>query len=372
MGPPLVVILHAPARADALPLTALLAGARGALARHQVSLFRAAGGRVLVVPGREPAPAPAPGGTFGERLAAIARDEPASRGMVVLGGGAVPLLTEADARRLVATAASGDRVALTNNRYSSDVCATGRSDILHDLPPLRADNALPRWLEDHAGCAVTELPGRQRLALDLDTPLDLALLALVPAAPRGLHAAAEEAGLRVPHLAALRAIAADPAAELLVAGRSGSATLRWLERRTRCRIRFLAEERGLRSATASGRPPRSTLGRLLDLRGPAALGEIVGELADGAILDSRVLLADRLGADEDTWPSPEDRFASDLLRPAAIHDPWLRALTEAAAEASVPVLLGAHTVVGPGVPRLLAPALAREASPAPGAPPFLR
>ena len=65
----------------------------------------------------------------------------------------------------------------------------------------------------------------------------------------------------------------------------------------------------------------ATLGLLLDERGPAAFGDLVSELADGAIVDSRVLLAHRLGADEAAWPSDADRFASDLHRAAEIHDP---------------------------------------------------
>jgi hypothetical protein len=144
-------------------------------------------------------------------------------------------------------------------------------------------------------------------------------------------------------------VAADPAAELLVFGRSSSRTLAWLERQTACRVRFLAEERGLRTAPSRQRPARSTLGRLLAARGPEALGSIVADLGDGAILDSRVLLAERFGRDEVAWPSAEDRFASDLLRPDVIADPWLRAVTASAAEAAEPILLGGHTLVGPGL-----------------------
>jgi hypothetical protein len=91
------------------------------------------------------------------------------------------------------------------------------------------------------------------------------------------------------------------------------------------------------------------LGLLLDDRGPDALGAVIAELGDGALLDSRVLLAHRLGADESAWPSAEDRFASDLLLADRIADPWLRALTTAARDASIPILLGAHTLVGPGI-----------------------
>ena len=93
---------------------------------------------------------------------------------------------------------------------------------------------------------------------------------------------------------------------------------------------------------------------LLDTQGPDALGGIVAQLADAAIIDSRVLLAHRLGADERSWPSAEDRFASDLLLADAVSDPWLAALTRAAAESPVPIQLGAHTLIGPGVRLLLA------------------
>jgi hypothetical protein len=101
------------------------------------------------------------------------------------------------------------------------------------------------------------------------------------------------------------------------------------------------------------RPPRSTLGLLLGREGPGALGTILAGLGEGAVVDTRVLLAHRLGADERRWPPEEDRFASDLLLPDRVGHPWLRALTAAALEAPIPVLLGGHTLVGPAL-RLLA------------------
>ena len=66
-----------------------------------------------------------------------------------------------------------------------------------------------------------------------------------------------------------------------------------------------------------------------------------------------MLLAHRLGLNEAAWPSPEDRFGSDLLQADSIVDPWLAELTAAAAAAPIPVLLGGHSLVGPGI-RLLA------------------
>jgi hypothetical protein len=142
----------------------------------------------------------------------------------------------------------------------------------------------------------------------------------------------------------------DRSGELVVVGRTSATTLRWLEMHARCRVRAFVEERGLRAAGGPNRrPPRSLLGRVLDLDGPEALARQLAELGDAAIVDTRVLLAHRLGPDEGRWPAPEDRFASDLLEPAAIADPWLRALTRSAATGGLPILLGGHSLVGPAV-----------------------
>ena len=350
MAGPLLVIFHQPPGFGEPPLTGILASARHALIDHQLRLFGRTGlRRVLVVAGRD-GEREVPG-SFGERLAGIVERERPRSGVIVLGSGAVPLLRQADATRLVEAAGAGHRRALTNNRYSSDVCAVSEARALRDLPPLSSDNALPRWLEDVAGFEVRELRGRQRLALDLDTPLDLALMGGVSGIAAGIRRLARM--LRVPRAAALRVVAMDPHGELLVAGRTSARTLRWLERRTRCRVRALIEERGLKASLGATRPPRSVLGRLLDAEGPEALGTIVADLADGAVIDSRVLLAHRLGADERAWPSVEDRFASDLLLADAVTDPWLAALTRAAAASTVPIQLGAHTLVGPGIRLLL-------------------
>ena len=163
----------------------------------------------------------------------------------------------------------------------------------------------------------------------------------------------------------VRAVAADRRAELVLAGRTSAATLAWLERRAAARARAWVEERGLRAASrlaqgdrearrhggadADQRPPASLLGALLERDGPGSLGGLLARFGDAAIVDTRVLLAHRLGADEAAWPVAEDRFASDLLLPEAVGDPWLRELTASAAAAPIPILLGGHSLVGPGV-----------------------
>ena len=162
----------------------------------------------------------------------------------------------------------------------------------------------------------------------------------------------------------VRAVAADRHAELVLAGRTSAATLAWLEGGAAARVRAWVEERGLRAASrlaqgardaiattpgAGQRPPASLLGALLERDGPGSLGGLLARFGDAAIIDTRVLLAHRLGADEAGWPVAEDRFASDLLLPDAVSDPWLRELTASAAAAPIPVLLGGHSLVGPGV-----------------------
>ena len=271
----------------------------------------------------------------------------------MLGSGAIPLATAADRRAFVAAAGADDRRALANNRYSADVVAIARIATLPAIPDLPGDNALPRWLEEVVGYRVDDLRRRWRLGFDIDGPLDVVLL-------RPREVAPVEVGHVTARLAAVRAVAADPRAEVLVAGRTSAATLVWLERHTAGRVRAWVEERGLRAASglaigASGaragdaRAPASVLGVVLDEAGPGALGALLARLCDAAIVDSRVLLAHRLGADEAAWPSAEDRFASDLLLPERVIDPWLRAVTASAAAAPIPILLGGHTLVGPGM-----------------------
>jgi hypothetical protein len=281
-------------------------------------------------------------------------------GLVVLGDGAIPLATVDDGRAFVAVAASGEALALTNNRYSSDVIAVPDARLLRDLPhELPTDNLLPRWLVSRMRVEVDELPDRDRLAIDIDSPLDVELVRRHPACPPAIIALAASAGQPMAGVASvmdrLARLARDPRAELVVAGRTSAAVLRRLEVGAACRVRALVEERGLKASAELGetaaavRPPASALGLLLDRDGPSAIGDLMARLGDGSVIDTRVLLAHRCGAAEAGWPSTEDRFASDLLLPERIADGWLRELTLGASTHRLPIALGGHTLVGPGL-----------------------
>jgi hypothetical protein len=338
-----VWILHPEPGPAAGPLERLLSAARRDLAERHRAEFIAAGATSAVVVSGPPDDTP-----FGARIRELV-GETRAPGVLVLGSGAMPLARRADRRDFLAVAASGTAVALANNRFSADAVAIGCAERLLQLPDLAADNALPRWLEEVAGYEVRDLRRRWRLGMDLDSPLDLALLGDRDGVFDTL------AG----RLDAFATVAADRAAELIVTGRTNAASIGWLETHTSARVRALVEERGLRASGSIGptvalraapqRSPRSVLGLVLDRDGPRALGARLADLADAALVDTRVLLAHRLGPDESRWPSTEDRFASDLLVADQIADPWLRELTESATSASIPVVLGGHSLVGPGV-----------------------
>jgi hypothetical protein len=335
-----VWILHPTPAATAGPLEHAVAAARAGIAeRHRRGFLRAGAASVRVVAG------PPDDTPFGARLRGlVAAERPA--GAVVLGSGSVPLATARDRRVFVDAARASGPVALANNRYSADVVAVSRADGLLDLPDLPADNALPRWLDEVAGYAVADLRGRWRLAIDVDGPLDLLLIG----GAGGAEAASADGRVAASRLAAVAAVARDRRAELLVTGRTSAATLAFLETAAAARVRALVEERGLRTASPdAARPPASVLGLLLDREGPASLGDHLARLAGAALVDTRVLLAHRLGSDPRSWPSAEDRFASDLLLPERIADPWLRELTASAVGAGIPIVLGGHTLVGPGL-----------------------
>jgi hypothetical protein len=408
--PVFVLIFHAPLPHDAGPLARVLDAARAALAEVHRARFLAAGAadvRIIAEAGDRP---------FGARLRAASADLPPGGGAVILGSGSLPLATAADREELVEAAgadATSDPTtsdvgggALANNRYSGDVVALpDAAAVLAALPDLPGDNALPRWLAEHRGLRVTDLRRRAHLQADLDGPADLLLLARSRLLPPGVRAIAAAGGWwsgpAGDRIAAVAAVAGDPRAEIVVSGRISAAGIALLERATACRVRALLEERGLRAASplaqgpspaavgaararpapgstsrtgtpaavprraVSGsalarvaratRPPVSVLGIALDAAGPAGLGALLARLGDAAIVDSRVLVAHVVGADERRWPSLEDRLASDLLLPDRVSDPWLRALTESAVAAPIPILLGGHSLVGPGLWLLFPP-----------------
>ena len=262
----------------------------------------------------------------------------------------VPLATARDRQDFLAVAGSQGRRALTNNRYSADIIAiTDATSGLADLPDLRGDNPLPRWLGEVAGYEVSDLRNRWHLAIDIDGPLDMVLTGGGRADRGAARAPATTSDRRRIVLAGSTRIAADGHAELLVAGRTSAASVAWLERRTASRTRVFLEERGLRTSVPGQRPAASVLGLLLDRHGPEALGGHSGPAGRRGDRRQPGPVGPPIWLRRRGWPAAEDRFASDLLLTDKIVDPWVRALTASALDAPIPVVLGGHTLVGPGV-----------------------
>ena len=303
----------------------------------------------------EPSPESKPGSEgfhFGQMLwGLIARE--GIEALIYFSGGSGALLPAEEleelAARLARAVRRGERLALVNNFYSTDFAALTPATALLELPPPARDNRLG-WLLADYGLNPLELERGAATQFDVDTPTDLGVLKLYaahdPELPgRRTRSLLESLPLGTRPLEAVLDRLTDPEATILVAGRVGAHVWRYLERETACRVRVFSEERGMEAlGRAESGPVRSLLGFYLEEIGPERFFTRLAELAELAILDTRVIFA-HLGL----RLSPADRFYSDLLRPESIQDEVLREFTAAAARAPLPVILGGHSLVSGGL-----------------------
>lgn len=280
---------------------------------------------------------------FGQTLARLIRGHGLERPFYV-GGGSLALLLGEELGRVAAQLAQAQNTVIANNLYSADLVAFTPGAALGRIALPVGDNSLPQLLMA-VGLAPVELPRTFDFLFDVDTPADFPILALHPQAGPRARAFAQGLGLDLARLRRALACLTNRDAQVVIAGRVGSYLWARLEADTACRVRLLAEERGLQ---ADGRlekgEARSILGFYLEEVGVGRFFAALGELGDAAFLDTRVLLAHFR-----RQPSQEDRFLSDLGRWQEIGDPFLRDLTRAAGEASIPVLLGGHSLVAGGL-----------------------
>jgi hypothetical protein len=364
---PLILVVD-PGRQEASTGTyaSVAAAGQGLLAAELSRRLGVAGAAVARLPVEVDPLAAFHWGAWFSAAARAARREAHAAGQAVdaigyAGAGALALLGDAQLEDLLSPLA-GEVVA--NNRYSADafVVAGDLDSALEALAGCGTDNAAVRCLEE-AGFAWRDLAAARWSRFDVDTPLDLGLLRLATRLPGsrvldGMVAAFLESAtlpgggsLEVPGLEGVGDVIRNRDAQLLVAGRVPSSAWAYLETESACRVRCFIEERGMRSARDHA--PRSLLADWSTRLGPADLINELATLADAVILDTRVLTAARAGSsDSAAWPPEEERFASDFLDHTGIETAWLKELTLAAADASVPVLLGGHALVSDGL-RLL-------------------
>ena len=341
------------------PAERWVAGARAAAAADAVALLGQvpAIGQIVVATSEAELPGAYPGlgvtwdldrtgelFRFGHRLGQLLERYPAAA-HVYVGAGSMPLLPlSALADAVDEAAQSTVPCAVTNNLYSSDWMALNCAARVGERPErLPSDNALGWVLKTEAGVAVRALPASAATRLDIDTPADLLLLALhprtAPALRAYLAAQPQDSGR---WLAAGRRLFARGGQVALI-GRVASGVWAHVEAHTQAWIRVFSEERGM---SASGRlaagQVQSLLGAHLERLGARAFFAEVSQMVEAVFFDTRVVLA---AARDHRWPSPADRYASDLGRAGDIVDPYLRELTSAAVDASIPVVLGGHGVV---------------------------
>ncbi|MBM4433886.1 MAG: hypothetical protein FJ028_02025 [Chloroflexi bacterium] len=258
-----------------------------------------------------------------------------------LGAGAGALFDVEQLRTMRVELEGTDALVLSNNYYSADIVAFTPTTALGAIALPAADNPLPRLLHQQAGLPSRQLERSSATLLDVDTPADATVLRRHPRCPREivrLEAWDAELG---PRIDSLMRIITTAERELLVAGRVGAPVWAYLEEQTACRVRMLAEERGMQAAgrDVSGRA-RTALGFLYESIGAKPFFERMRALGDGMLFDTRVLFA-HLG-----WrPTAAERFASDLFDPGAISLAPLREFTAAAREAPFPLLLGGQALV---------------------------
>jgi hypothetical protein len=252
-------------------------------------------------------------------------------------------------------------IALTNNLHSSDWVAISHTrDALPIIRKVERDNSLAWLLQEHWDFDVRVLSSvRPSSSMDLDTPTDLAIVRQHPACPPHLTQALYDPLLdRIPVEPVIDSIARD-ASRLTLIGRVSPLAWQALNKAAQSWIRVYSEERGMVASERLARGEvHSLIGKLLELLGPEAFFEEMVQISDAAIIDTRVLMAA-----SGHYPDSADRFASDLLLWDEVRDPWLRDLTAAAANASIPVLLGGHGIVAGGLYALADVVAARRQRP---------
>jgi len=282
---------------------------------------------------------------FGRRLAHVI-DTYGLTHVLYMGAGAAPLIETADLAAIAQEILAAENLIVTNNLHSSDWAAFTPAAILAAYTHrVERDNALAWVLYREAGLPVRSRPPTAASRLDIDTPADLLVLSLHPRCGPQLAAQLGEQALDTGQLQRALAVLSAEGKHVIVSGRVASSTWAAMERGTLCWVRLFAEERGM---VASGRQAageaRSLLGAYLDQVGMDRFFQTLCEWSDAVFMDNRVIMAHR-----GLWPASEERFASDLGWVDRVDDPFLQEFTAAAQGASIPIILGGHSLVSGGL-----------------------
>jgi len=284
---------------------------------------------------------------FGKTLANIVARHGILRALYI-GGGSSPLLSAAELATLRNAVVRLDHGLIANNFFSADFIGFHPASALTavDLPRKR-DNGLARQLVQEASLLHEPLEPTIAAMFDIDTPTDLAMLALHPLCGPNARAyldqteVAEQLGRLAARLQEAMPTFVRPHEEVVLAGRVSAHLWPLLRRDMACRIRVYSEERGMSTST---RAVRSLLGFHLEKVGPTAFFQAFAQMGDALFLDTRVLFAHggrRI--------SGHDRFAADLGLLHEIRDEFTREFASAAWDADIPVVMGGNAAVSGGL-----------------------
>lgn len=285
---------------------------------------------------------------FGQAFARVVLER-SLQNVFYCGGGACPLISVTEIEEIVRRLQEEKNLVVTNNPYSADLVGFSPGEAISRIEPPVVDNTLPLLLHQQAGLRLVQLPRTLGINFDIDTPTDLMILAIHPDTGPSTREYLGHLPLKLERFEKVRDILLNPEAQVLVYGRVGAPLFGYLDEKTRCRLRLVSEERGMK---ARGRDERgevvSLLGLLWQQTTPSRFFRCLADLADAAVLDTRVIFAHLFGRVQRA-----DRFYSDLGEPSKIADPRVREFTQAALEAPIPVLLGGHSLVSGGLWALL-------------------
>lgn len=288
-----------------------------------------------------------------------------------MGGGSGVLLKIGDLKNIIKTVldknkivnklnkdkiSDKNKILITNNLYSTDFIAFSPASIINSIESFNNDNEIAWILRNNCNFQNISLPRNAATQLDIDTPIDLLTIKNHPALSKNVKNYIESLDINTTKIEEALKYFAIEDSNVIIAGRTNSTVWSYLEDNTVCRVRLFAEERGMR---ASGRRKRgevhSLLGFFIQEFGIKKFFEIINQIADAAFIDSRVILSHFK-----MWPSANDRFYSDLLKPEKISEPFLREFTYEALNASIPIVLGGHSLVSGGLYALVESAWAKK------------
>lgn len=262
-----------------------------------------------------------------------------------IGGGSGVLMGVQDWGEAIQTLIANQNIVVTNNFFSSDFAGWTPPDALARIQIPDLDNNLAFLLGEHAGLKVHSLAKNAATQFDIDTPTDLMTIHSHPGVGNQLSKFLESQKMDVSRVRHIQSLFKKRDATLLIAGRVSGAMASLLEHATRCQWRIVSEERGMRASGREDRgEARSLLGALLERAGAAEFIALISQMAQAAIIDTRVLFAHH-----HLKPTAHDRFYCDLLEPEKISEPFLRDLATAARDAPIPILFGGHSLVAGGM-----------------------